>query len=134
MRQATLRKFCREKLDVGWSDISDRVARQLREEAKDDLIQNSWDLALQLAAEIAEVVIEEVSPLHKIPKYMKKLMEIVGVKKANTEPGGTDDMLTLLGQLRKENQLFHELDKAYRKSMDEIGGFTNPPAAGVPAV
>jgi hypothetical protein len=87
-----------------------------------------------LAAEIAEVVIEEVSPLHKIPKYMKKLMEIVGVKKADTEPGGTDDMLTLLGQLKKENQLFHELDEAYRKSMDEIGRLTNPPAAGVPAV
>jgi hypothetical protein len=120
MRHATLLKFRREKLDVGWSDIGSRAAEQLKEQTKDELIQRSWDLTLEVLAEIAGEVISDLSPLHKVPKYVKILAKIVGVKKADTKPGGTDDMLMLLGELRKESTLISGINDAYEHAMDEI--------------
>lgn len=121
MRHATYNSFKNEKLDVRWSDLSDRIVTQLKEESKDQLIQKSWDIVLDLTAEIGEIVIEEVSPLHKIPKYLKRVAKIVGTRTADTKAGGTDDMMKLLTQLRKESDLLKDLNLAYKEAMDDMG-------------
>lgn len=78
------------------------------------------DVAGKIAIEIVKIVIEEKLPVSTVHHIFIRLAQILGVRKADTKPGGTDDMLKLLEQLEKENDLLDQLDRTYNQAMDEI--------------
>jgi GTP1/Obg family GTP-binding protein len=126
MRQATLKTFRSENLDVSWTDLRQRIKDELKEGSKEEIFQKSWDKICEIAAELLDIILEETSPIHKIPKYWRKLLRVFGIKKSDTSPGATDLMQRLLEKLRKENDLFKELDRTYREAMSELDRISKP--------
>jgi hypothetical protein len=120
MRRSTFQTFSRDKLDVSWEEIGRRISEALKGAPKDLPVAKALDVAGKIAIEIVKVVIEEKLPVSTVHHIFTRLAQILGVRKADTKPGGTDDMLKLLEQLEKENDLLDQLDRTYNQAMDEI--------------
>lgn len=112
LRTVTLRAFRAEHLHLSVRDIVARMRQQGAEEAKDQLHDEAWEVAKEAAEELLAIVLDE-EPVTRVRKVLERFTAIIAGKEPDTSPGGTDEMLKLLGQLRKENDVLRHLEETF---------------------
>ncbi|MVV49416.1 hypothetical protein EJA72_14385 [Pseudomonas sp. PB120] len=120
MRRSLFQMLARDKLDVSWEEVARRISEALEGSPKDWPVTKALDIAGRVAIEIVKIVIEDKLPVATVHSIFKILGEQLGVRKADTKPGGTNDMFNLLEELEKLDDLLGQLDRTYTKAMDEI--------------
>jgi hypothetical protein len=116
MRTLALKAFRDENIRLSLADLLKRLRAEADKDAKDKLADEAWAEAKELAEELGGLAIDE-APVLRWRKILEKVGKIVGPKKVDTSPGGTDAMLDLLGQLRKENKALAALDRSYENAL-----------------
>ena len=116
MRTLTLKGFRNENIRLSLAELVKRMRNEVDKDAKEKLADEAWELAKELAEELGDLAIDE-APVLRWRKILEKAGKIVGPREVDASPGGTDAMLKLLGQLRKENQAVAALDQSYHNAL-----------------
>lgn len=119
VRTLTLRAFREENLQVSITERVERLRKEVDEDAKEQLTDEAWEAAKKAAKEVGDLVIDE-APILRWIKIAKRAKRILGGKKIDTSPGGTDEMLRLLEQLRKENKAIGALESSYEEALARL--------------
>ena len=115
MRQATLRKFRRENLQITLPELRRRVEEQLKEASKDELLEKAVSTMYELLEKFIKIVAQETIFVKVVLLFVKLWQSIR--RKVDTKPGGLDLMESLLQVLRDQNAVFVELEQRYAESM-----------------
>jgi hypothetical protein len=127
MRTLTLKAFKKENLDLSLQDLIKRIRKELEEAGTDKAFEEACEFIIERMQEVLEIVIEQ-APVIRVLNVLRKIGRVLGPKEIDTSPGGTDEMLKLLDQLRRESAALEALTKAQREATKELEDIVHAPS------
>ncbi len=116
VRRETLQSIRKGYLTVTFWEALQNMAEHLANTPKDEIVERSWNALAEAVAEIIEYILEEEIPTARVRRMLEALSKAIGMRKAQTEPGNTDQMQNLLPLLLEGRVAIEELNSA----MDQI--------------
>ncbi|NQZ28471.1 MAG: hypothetical protein HRT55_19395 [Colwellia sp.] len=105
-----IREFSGEKLSKPISQVFEDLVKGAGTDAKDETEKALWKEFLKIVQEMITIVIEEESPIHKFPRYVKKLRNALGERELDLSAGGAAELINILiSYLEKIELLINKL-------------------------
>lgn len=111
VRRRRLWDFRRENLSVTWGELRRRAAK----EGQDALSEAFRQRLEEIITEALEEEVEDISQLKRALRYNRLLHRLFGKKQVDRRRNDTDQMMGLLDQLERENELLKEFSHVFER-------------------
>jgi hypothetical protein len=119
MRILTLRAFKKENLGTSPAELIHQVRQGLYKETATVVLDKAWEGVQKSTEEIVKFIAEE-DPSVRVLKLIVNIVKAFKGEPPDTSPGGTDLLLGLVGQMRKEAAVLQALRDTYAVAMADL--------------
>lgn len=119
VRRKRLWDFRRENLSVTWKELRERATKE-GQHAASETIRGKLK---EIITDALEEEFEDISQLRRAHRYIRLFHRLFGRRQVDRRKNDTDQMMDLLDQLERENELLTELHEVFERagaSIDSI--------------